>query len=140
MKCRKGLHEMTEDNTKLDRQGRKHCRACTRERKSGYHNGSQGVGRPKGEAVNAYERAMTEALDANPPVIVWRKVRGGVKRPVSVRDPHAETQAQREWEERMAREEARLAAMEEEAREVVERFEQRRANNTPLMTSARREI
>jgi hypothetical protein len=140
MKCRKGLHEMTEDNTKLDRHGRKHCRACTRERKSGYHAGSLGVGRRSDGTANVYERAMAEALEADPPVIVWRKDKGGVRRAVEVRDPHAETKAQREWDDRMARERAALEAMEEEAREVAERFRQYRANNTPLMRAARTEL
>lgn len=137
MKCRKGLHEMTEDNTKLDAKGRKHCRACTRERKSGYHKGSAGIGRHNDAATNSYEREMAEALDANPPEIVYRKGKGGIYHAVAVRDPHAETQARREWDDRMAREAEALAAMEEQAREVAARFEQHRADNTSLMTAAR---
>jgi hypothetical protein len=131
---------MTEDNTKLDRRGRKNCRACTRERKSGYHKGSQGVGRHNGISLNGYELAMAEALEADPPVIVWRKDKGGVKRPVKVKDPHAETQAQRDWDERMAREEARLAALQEHADEIAERIRKHTADNTPLMAAARAEI
>jgi len=90
--------------------------------------------------TNRYEYEATVALNANPPVITWRRKNNGVWVATSVHDPHAETGAQRAWEERMAREEAALAAMEEQAREVAARFEQHRADNTPLMTSARREI
>jgi hypothetical protein len=90
MKCRKGLHEMTEDNTKLDRHGRRHCRACTRERKSGYHAGSLGVGRRGDGTTNSCERETAKAMEANPPEIVWRRRRGGIYVAVYVKDPHAE--------------------------------------------------
>jgi len=79
---------MTEENIKLDRHGRKHCRACAKERKSSYHKGSSGVGRPNDGTANAHEREMTKALDANPPVVVWRKRRDGIYVKVSVFDPH----------------------------------------------------
>lgn len=81
-----------------------------------------------------------EALDANPPVITWRKNNRGIWVATSVRDPHAETGAQRAWDERMAREERLLDAMEDEAREVAERFEKHRAYNTPLQIAARTQI
>lgn len=93
MKCRKRLHEMTEENTKLDRHGRKHCRACIKKRKSDNHSVALGVGRRNETRLNAYEREMAEALDANPPVIVWRKGKGGVMRAVSVRDSYAERES-----------------------------------------------
>lgn len=137
MKCRKGLHEMTEDNTKLDAKSRKHCRACIRERKSGYHKGSAGVGRHNDGTFNRVRTAMDEALAANPPKIVYRKGKGGIYHAIEVRDPHAETTAQLEWDARMAREEEALAAMREEADEVAERFRKHRADNTPLLAAAR---
>lgn len=40
--------------------------------------------------TNAYERDARAALDADPPVIEWRKIRGGVKVHVSIYDPHAD--------------------------------------------------
>jgi predicted amidohydrolase YtcJ len=91
VKCRKGLHEMTEDNTKLDGRGFKHCRACIRKRKSEEHEHSIGVGRQKNNtALNRYEIEMDKALEANPPVIVWHKDKHGVMRHVFIDDPHAE--------------------------------------------------
>lgn len=155
-KCKKGLHEMTEENSKLDRRGRKHCRACIRERQSGYHKGSQGVGRHNKGTFNIYRTAMDEALEADPPVIEWRKNRRGVYEAVKVLDPHADTtpgaQARRlrasaEVAERVAAavqaERQRLQVLElmqQEAAEVVERFRKHRADNTPLMAAARTEI
>jgi hypothetical protein len=94
VKFRTGLHEMTEDNIKLDRQGHKHCRACIRERKSAQHAGSLGVGRHNETATNNYEREMAKVLEANPPVIVWQL--DPVKKvqvPVYISDPHAERES-----------------------------------------------
>lgn len=139
-KCKKGLHEMTEDNTKLDRNGRKHCRPCIRERQSGYHAGSQGVGRHN-KGFNKERTAMDEILEANPPVIEWRKKNNGVRVAVSVYDPHAETSAQAQAER--LRYAAQLA-LEEEARENAAQYERdraeyerRRRENTSLMQAAR---
>lgn len=39
-------------------------------------------------ATNAYEREMRAALEADPPVIVWRKGNAGVFHAVSIDDPH----------------------------------------------------
>lgn len=105
---------------------------------------------------NTYEQDMQRALDANPPEIVWKKDRRGVMRAVEVNDPHAEAsaaaQAQRlrRSAEVAEREEAArqaevsrlqvLRLMQDEAAEVVERFRKHRADNAPLLTSARREI
>lgn len=105
---------------------------------------------------NAYERDMDEALEADPPQIVWRKDNHGILRAVSVSDRHAEgtTAAQarrlRAAAEIAEREEAArqaeitrlqvLELMQAEADEVAERFRKHRADNTPLMSAARREI
>ena len=140
MKCRKGLHEMTDDNTKLDIKGRKHCRACTRERKSSQHKGTLGVGFHHAGAFNKERTAWDEALDANPPKIVWHKGKDGIFRAIAVRDPHAETKAQREWDERISREQVALLAMQEEADAAAERLRKHRADNTPLLSAARSEI
>lgn len=42
------------------------------------------------DGVNMHCQEMTEALEANPPEIVWVKDRGGIMRAVSVKDPHGE--------------------------------------------------
>lgn len=110
----------------------KPCEPCTEA------NRERAAAAPSG--FNHYEWEMARALDANPPTIVWRKGKDGILRAVEIQDPHAETGAQRAWDERMAREEAALDAMEEYSREVAERFRQHRADNTPLMASARRAI
>lgn len=89
---------------------------------------------------NRYTDAYEQAIAANPPRIVWRMKPNGIRVAVSVHDPHMETKAQREWDERMASEEAALAAMEQQAREVAARFERHRADNTSLMNAARRSI
>lgn len=107
-------------------------------------------------AANRHEQEMDAALEKNPPVIVWRKDKHGIQRAVSVKDPHAEasTAAQAQRMRRSAevaeREEAArqaeitrlqvLQLMQDEAAEVAERFRKHRADNTPLLTSARREI
>ena len=91
-------------------------------------------------ALRVGEQEWSVVLDADPPVIEWVKNSRGIFVAASVRDPHAETKAAREWDARMAREEETLAAMEEQAREVAARFEQHRADNTPLLASARRTI
>jgi hypothetical protein len=121
------------------------CSAANRERASAAPSG-----------FNNYEREMAKALDANPPKIVWRKDKHGVMRAESVMDPHAETttaaQARRlryaamEAEQKEAARQAEitrlqvLQLMQDQADEVVERFRKHRADNTPLLTSARREI
>jgi hypothetical protein len=57
------------------------CRAANAATKSGSGDAALRVG----------EIAMAKALDANPPVIVWRKRRNGVFEAVSVDDPHTDT-------------------------------------------------
>lgn len=140
MKCTKGLHEMTEDNTYYDQHERRHCRECKRKRKREYYRrGQQGAGRGGHHKAVTFdkEHAPMETLPAD---ITWRRKNNGVWVATSVNDPHAETGAQRAWDERMAREELRLERMQDEAAAVAERFRQHRADNTPLMSSARRAI
>lgn len=42
------------------------------------------------ETDNAWVKAMDAALEANPPVIIWRKNSHGVREAIYVDDPHAE--------------------------------------------------
>lgn len=94
----------------------------------------------KNKEANFWQDKYDEVIAAKPPRIVWRKGNDGIFRAISVRDPHAEARAQRDWDDRMAREEARLAVMEEEACEAAEQAERLRADNTPLMAAARTEL
>lgn len=108
------------------------CEACKAA------NATRANSAPSG--ANTYTTQADRALQLNPPVIKWRRKNNGIWVAVSVQDPHAETAAQRAWDERMAREQAVLDAMEDEAREVAERFRQHRSNNTSLLQAARTEI
>lgn len=114
------------------RNGEKPCTPCTEA------NRERSYAAPSG--MNNYEREMTRAIAANPPVIVWVKDRRGIMRAASVMDPHAETKAAREWDARMVQDEVTLASMQQEADEVAERFRKHRADNTTLMTAARTAI
>lgn len=105
-----------------------------------------------------YEMEASAALEANPPVIVWRRKNNGVWVHVSIDDPHAETKSElrrtRQLEADAARAREReiaaeqverlrkdvLELMQAEADEVAERFRKHRADNTPLMSAARRSI
>lgn len=92
-KCTKGLHEMTEANTYLDRYKRRHCRECQRNRKREYRRAPgrrQLVAHHKAETFSLKRTAMDEALEKNPPIITWRRKPGGVWVKVEVIDPHAE--------------------------------------------------
>jgi hypothetical protein len=113
------------------RAGEEACAACKRAKPK-----PKPTREPPLRKETAYDRQIAE----HPPEIVWRKNSHGIFVKVSVRDPHVETKAQREWADRLAREKAALAAMEQEAREVAARFEQHRAENTSLMAAARKEI
>jgi hypothetical protein len=114
VKCTKGLHEMTEDNTYLDRHGRKHCRGCIRSRKSRYRQGAQRQPLAHHHAETLFNKdrtAMDEALDAQPPVIIWKLDRGGVWRAVEVLDPHTERpQSAQQRQQQLAYYEQRKAA------------------------------
>lgn len=81
---------MTEENTYLDRRGRKNCRKCAQDRKRRSRQGvKQHVAHHK--AVTFTKRtAMDEALEQQPPVITWEKGPYGVWHAVEVIDPHAE--------------------------------------------------
>lgn len=114
------------------RNGEKPCGPCAEA------NRERSYAAPSG--FNAYERQMEAALNANPPKITWRKGKDGIFRATAVRDPHAETKAQREWDERISREQVALLAMQEEADAAAERLRKHRADNTPLMSAARSEI
>lgn len=90
---------------------------------------------------NAEGARAYAALEANPPVIAWRKKSNGVWVAASVYDPHAETSAQAQAER--LRYAAQLA-LEEEARENAAQYERdraeyerRRRENTSLMQAAR---
>lgn len=91
MKCTKGLHEMTAENTYRDPSGRVWCRECNRIRIREYKRN-----RPKKRQDAAFHKtdtftgrtAMDELLEKDPPVIVWRKKTNGVLVHVSVYDPH----------------------------------------------------
>lgn len=105
-------------------------------------------------ALRVGEREWGEVLDRDPPKITWRRKPNGVFVATSVHDPHADTspgaqagrlraaadEAEREYAAQQA-ERARLEflrEMREEADEVAERFRKHRADNTPLMTAARK--
>lgn len=155
-KCTRGLHEMTEDNTRLNKHGRKECRECLRERRSGYRKARSAGGTRDDATFNKDRTEMDEALAKRPPEILWRKDKHGILRAAEVRDPHAETttaaQARRlrAAAEIAEREEAArqaeitrlqvLQLMQDQAAEVVEHFRKHRADNTPLMSAARRSI
>jgi len=91
VKCTKGLHEMTAENTYRDPSGRVWCRECNRIRIREYKRN-----RPKKRQDAAFHKtdtftgrtAMDELLEKDPPVIVWRKKTNGVLVHVSVYDPH----------------------------------------------------
>lgn len=85
MNCTKGLHEMTEANTYIDGNGRRHCRGCKRIRNQGYRRAAS----HKEKTLTLQRTAFDDVLDKNPPVITWAN-RGGVQHPVDVFDPHAE--------------------------------------------------
>lgn len=70
-----------------------------------------------GDTPNSYCRDMTEALEADPPVITWRKGKGGVLVPVEIQDPHTKGRKPPAEDERRRRavdrwELARLRALE----------------------------
>lgn len=88
-----------------------------------------GIGR-----MNTYEAEMTKALEKHPPEILWRKNNRGILVAVEVRDPYGETTIQAQAERLRASADRAERA---EAYEVAEAIRQHRANNTPLMTSAR---
>lgn len=91
-------------------------------------------------ALRVGEVEWGATLDANPPVITWRRKNNGIWVATAVHDPHAETGAQRAWDERMEREELRLERMQDEADAVDERFRKHHADNTPLQQAARTSI
>lgn len=89
------------------------------------------------KAANTYEAEMNALLEKHPPEIIWRRNNRGILVAVEVHDPHGETTIQAQAERLRASADRAERA---EAYEVAEAIRQHRANNTPLMTSARREI
>lgn len=63
--------------------GERPCEPCTLANRERYNSAPTGF--------NAYERQMAAALEANPPVIVWELAPGGIRVPVYINDPHADT-------------------------------------------------
>lgn len=89
---------------------------------------------------NVETRKYDEVIAANEPKILWRKNKRGVFVAVAIEDPHAETKRDVAAQQAEALRLRALELMEEEAREVTERFRKHRADNTPLMAAARTEI
>lgn len=86
---------------------------------------------------NTYETEMDKALRADPPEIVWRKNKHGIRVAVKIRDPHAERSIEAQAERLRASADRQERAEREEAYAVAERFRKFRAENTRLMTAAR---
>lgn len=90
---------------------------------------------------NIHHIEMDAALAERPPVIKWAKNKRGVMVAVEIHDPHAEksteAQAERLRDNAARYEREALELMEDEAREVAERFRKYRADNSPLQAAAR---
>lgn len=92
----------------------------------------------RGSYSTDHNPKFDEALDRNPPVIVWAKGKHGIQVAVEVHDPHAERSSEAQAERlRRSALRAEWDAMEDEAREVAERFLKHRADNSPLQAAAR---
>jgi len=96
---------------------------------------------PHNGGTNLHCEEMDRLLEKAPPIIRWEKNKRGVMVAVEVHDPHGETSTTGQANRlRASADRAERELMEDEAREVAERFRKHRANNTPLLAAARTEI